>query len=105
MPQVAQQSSSSQLCRSLLLGNFARLQAMPVLEIWADDVSCSHGVAVTDLDENAMFYLSARGINRAVRALQTYKSKCCPPYFSHDFFIYYFSVSMFICIITLISQV
>eukprot|EP01042_Synura_sphagnicola_P002324 gene2324-2782_t len=65
MPQVAQQSSSSQLCRSLLLGNFARLQAMPVLEIWADDVSCSHGVAVTDLDENAMFYLSARGINRA----------------------------------------
>lgn len=37
---------------------------MPTLEITADDVVCSHGAAVADLDENSMFYLSARGIDR-----------------------------------------
>ena len=38
--------------------------AMPTLEIRADDVECSHGAAVADLDENSMFYLSSRGIDR-----------------------------------------
>lgn len=66
MPTIAMQSSSSQMCRSLLLGSNARLQAMPVLEIAADDVTCSHGASVADLDENSMFYLGARGISRPV---------------------------------------
>mmetsp|Transcript_1257 Transcript_1257/g.1320 ORF Transcript_1257/g.1320 Transcript_1257/m.1320 type:complete len:364 (+) Transcript_1257:575-1666(+) len=64
MPPIAQKADSSQLCRSLLLGSSARLQAMPVLEIAADDVSCSHGAAIADLDENAMFYLASRGVDR-----------------------------------------
>eukprot|EP01041_Mallomonas_annulata_P009048 gene9048-18738_t len=59
MPSIAQQSASSQMCRSVLLGSNARLQAMPVLEISADDVTCSHGAAVADLDENSMFYLAS----------------------------------------------
>jgi Fe-S cluster assembly protein SufD len=65
IPRVADKAASEQLCRSLMLGDRARLVAMPTLEITADDITCSHGAAVCDLDENAMFYLSARGINRA----------------------------------------
>ena len=67
MPKIAQKSSSAQLCRSLLMGTLARLQAMPVLEITADDITCSHGASVSDLDENSLFYLASRGINRQVR--------------------------------------
>ena len=37
---------------------------MPTLEITADNVACSHGASVADLDENSMFYLAARGIDR-----------------------------------------
>lgn len=37
---------------------------MPTLEIRADNIVCSHGASVADLDENSMFYLSARGVNR-----------------------------------------
>ena len=45
------------------LGEKARLVAMPTLEIRADDVECSHGAAVADLDENSMF-TCLRGIDR-----------------------------------------
>ena len=38
---------------------------MPTLEIVADDVTCSHGATVSDLDENSMFYLASRGISRS----------------------------------------
>ena len=64
IPQQAQKTDSDQLCRSLMLGDRARVIAMPTLEITADDVTCSHGASVTDLDENSMFYLAARGIDR-----------------------------------------
>ena len=64
IPKQAQKTDSDQLCRSLMLGERARVIAMPTLEITADDVTCSHGASVTDLDENSMFYLSARGIDR-----------------------------------------
>jgi Fe-S cluster assembly protein SufD len=37
---------------------------MPTLEITADNVVCSHGASVADIDENSMFYLSARGIKQ-----------------------------------------
>ena len=64
IPKQAQQTDSDQLCRSLMLGERARVIAMPTLEITADDVTCSHGASVTDLDENSMFYLAARGVDR-----------------------------------------
>lgn len=65
IPTQAQMTDSDQLCRSLMLGERARLIAMPTLEITADNVVCSHGASVTDLDENSMFYLAARGIDRS----------------------------------------
>lgn len=64
IPKQAQQTDSDQLCRSLMLGERARVIAMPTLEITADDVTCSHGASVADLDENSMFYLAARGVDR-----------------------------------------
>jgi len=64
IPKHAQLTKSGQLCRSLMLGGRARLVAMPTLEITADNVECSHGASVADLDENEMFYLAARGVNR-----------------------------------------
>jgi Fe-S cluster assembly protein SufD len=67
IPQHAQLTDSDQLCRTIMLGDRARIIAMPTLEITADNVVCSHGASVTDLDENSMFYLSSRGINRVVR--------------------------------------
>jgi len=46
------------------------MDAKPELEIYADDVKCSHGSTIGDLDENAMFYLRARGLNEGqARAL------------------------------------
>jgi hypothetical protein len=44
---------------------------MPTLEISADDIVCSHGASVADLDENSMFYLSARGIDRKVNGVRS----------------------------------
>ena len=64
IPAHAQLTESDQLCRTLMLGKRARVIAMPTLEITADNVVCSHGASVADLDENSMFYLSARGIDR-----------------------------------------
>jgi Fe-S cluster assembly protein SufD len=64
LPSQAQHSDAGQLCRSVMLGARARLQAMPVLEIMADKVACSHGATVADLDANSMFYLASRGVDR-----------------------------------------
>jgi Fe-S cluster assembly protein SufD len=64
IPQQAQLTDSDQQCRTIMLGERARVVAMPTLEISADNVVCSHGASVADLDENSMFYLSARGIDR-----------------------------------------
>ena len=58
----AQKSDGYQLSRALLLSDQAEMDAKPELEINADDVKCSHGSAIGDLDENAMFYLRSRGI-------------------------------------------
>lgn len=59
----AQKTDSSQLCRSLLLTKKAAVKAMPSLQIQADDVTCSHGAAVTELDENQEFYMRSRGLD------------------------------------------
>jgi Fe-S cluster assembly protein SufD len=66
----AQKSDGYQLSRALLLSDQAEMDAKPELEIYADDVKCSHGSAIGDLDENAIFYLRSRGLNEAqARAL------------------------------------
>jgi Fe-S cluster assembly protein SufD len=47
---------------NMLLTSDARMNTKPQLEIYADDVKCSHGATVGQLDEEALFYLRARGI-------------------------------------------
>jgi len=58
----AQKVDAHQLSRNLVLGPRAAIDTKPELEICADDVKCSHGATVGDLDEAALFYLRARGI-------------------------------------------
>jgi Fe-S cluster assembly protein SufD len=58
----AQKIDAHMLSRNLTLGSRAAIDTKPELEIFADDVKCSHGAAVGDLDEAALFYLMARGI-------------------------------------------
>ena len=66
----AQRTDAHQLNRALLLSDLAQIDTKPELEIHADDVKCSHGATVGDLDETALFYLRARGIDRdGARAL------------------------------------
>ena len=66
----AQGTNAHQLNRNLLLSPNARADSKPELIIHADDVKCSHGATVGDLDADAMFYLRARGIDPAeARAL------------------------------------
>ncbi|MBV8133222.1 MAG: Fe-S cluster assembly protein SufD [Alphaproteobacteria bacterium] len=60
----AQKVDAHQLSRNLVLSPRAAIDTKPELEIYADDVKCSHGAAVGDLDEAALFYLRARGIGR-----------------------------------------
>ena len=60
----AQKVDAHQLSRNLVLSPRAAIDTKPELEIYADDVKCSHGAAVGDLDEAALFYLATRGIGR-----------------------------------------
>jgi len=64
--QDAQQSNGHQLSKALLLSDRAEIDIKPELEIYADDVKCSHGATVGDLDRDALFYLRARGIPEAM---------------------------------------
>lgn len=59
----AQKTDAHQLSRNLIIGERAVIDTKPELEIYADDVKCSHGASVGDLDEAALFYLRARGIS------------------------------------------
>ena len=61
----AQHITGHQLSKALLLSNTAEIDAKPELEIYADDVQCSHGATAGDLDHNALFYLRSRGIPEA----------------------------------------
>lgn len=66
----AQKTDAKQTNRALLLSDDAQINSNPQLEIFADDVKCTHGAAVGQLDEDAMFYLQARGLPpRAARDL------------------------------------
>ena len=58
----AQRTVSQQTNRNLCLTTCAQMYAQPQLEIYADDVKCSHGSTVGQLDENALFYMQQRGI-------------------------------------------
>ena len=58
----AQKADGHQLNRALLLSGRAEVDAKPVLEIYADDVQCSHGATAGDIDHDALFYLRSRGI-------------------------------------------
>ncbi|HWK43311.1 MAG TPA: Fe-S cluster assembly protein SufD [Stellaceae bacterium] len=59
---AGQKTDAYQLSKTVLLGERAVMDAKPELEIYADDVKCSHGATVGDLDETALFYLRSRGI-------------------------------------------
>ncbi len=59
----AQHTNSQQTNRNLCATRDARMYTQPQLEIYADDVKCSHGATVGQLDENALFYMRARGIS------------------------------------------
>lgn len=59
----AQKTNAKQTNKALLLTDEAQVNSKPQLEIFADDVKCTHGAAIGQLDEDAMFYLRARGID------------------------------------------
>jgi Fe-S cluster assembly protein SufD len=69
----AQQTDAQQTNKNLLLSDEARVDTKPQLEIFADDVKCTHGAAVGQLNEDELFYLESRGINPALaRNMLTY---------------------------------
>ena len=59
----AQKTDGYQLSKAILLEETSEFNAKPELEIYADDVKCSHGSASGSLDENSIFYLMSRGLN------------------------------------------
>ncbi|MCA9398559.1 MAG: Fe-S cluster assembly protein SufD [Candidatus Omnitrophica bacterium] len=61
---IAQQTNSYQLNKNLLLGKDCRVDTKPQLEIFADDVKCTHGATVGQLNEDELFYLETRCIPR-----------------------------------------
>lgn len=71
--QDAQKTDAKQTNQTLLLSDEATINTKPQLEIYADDVKCTHGATVGQLDEEALFYLRSRGIGAAqARSLLTY---------------------------------
>jgi len=70
---VAQKTDGKQTNHALLLSEHARVDTKPQLEIFADDVKCTHGATVGRLDEDALFYMKSRGLGADnARALLTY---------------------------------
>ncbi|RJP32635.1 MAG: Fe-S cluster assembly protein SufD [Candidatus Omnitrophota bacterium] len=69
----SQKTDAKQTNMTLLLSDEASIDSMPQLEIYADDVKCTHGATTGRLDENALFYLRTRGIGKpAAKNLLTY---------------------------------
>jgi Fe-S cluster assembly protein SufD len=70
--QDAQKTNAFQSCKNVLLSEDATMNTKPQLEIWADDVKCSHGTTTGQLNDDALFYMQARGISKdTARALLT----------------------------------
>ena len=61
----AQKTDAKQTNRNLLLSDDAQIDTKPQLEIYADDVKCTHGATIGQMEENALFYLRSRGIDEA----------------------------------------
>jgi Fe-S cluster assembly protein SufD len=59
----AQKTDAKQTNRNLILSDTAQIDTKPQLEIYADDVKCTHGATIGQIDENALFYLRSRGIS------------------------------------------
>ncbi|HEX8324375.1 MAG TPA: Fe-S cluster assembly protein SufD [Tepidisphaeraceae bacterium] len=71
--QIAQKTNAKQSSKALLLSDTAEMNSMPALEIYADDVKCTHGSTVGPVDDDLVFYLRSRGIGQAeARHLLTY---------------------------------
>jgi len=62
----AQKTDGYQISQSLLLDGDSEFDAKPELEIYADDVACSHGSTSGAIDEDALFYLRARGVPKTI---------------------------------------
>ena len=61
----AQKTDAKQTNRNLLLSDEAQIDTKPQLEIYADDVKCTHGATIGQIEENALFYLRSRGVSEA----------------------------------------
>ena len=61
----AQKTDAKQTNRNLLLSDEAQIDTKPQLEIYADDVKCTHGATIGQIEENALFYLRSRGIDES----------------------------------------
>lgn len=71
--QDAQKTDAKQTNQTLLLSDYATINTKPQLEIYADDVKCTHGATVGQLDDESIFYLRSRGIGREeARSLLTF---------------------------------
>ena len=69
----AQRTNAYQTNNNLLLSDDAEIDSKPELEIYADDVKCSHGATCGDHDETSLFYLRSRGIDKATaESIMTY---------------------------------
>ena len=70
---IAQKTDAYQLSKALILNDQAEFNAKPELEIYADDVKCSHGCTIGQLDKTALYYLKTRGIpEKEAKGLLTY---------------------------------
>jgi Fe-S cluster assembly protein SufD len=63
VPKAAQFTNATQLNRNLLLSPKARINTKPELQITADNVKCSHGATISQLEADELFYLQSRGLN------------------------------------------
>jgi Fe-S cluster assembly protein SufD len=75
----AQKTDAKQTNRNLLLNDDAQIDTKPQLEIYADDVKCTHGATIGQIDEGALFYLRSRGIDEVESRrllLQAFAGEC-----------------------------
>ena len=75
----AQKTDAKQTNRNLLLSDTAQIDTKPQLEIYADDVKCTHGATIGQIEENALFYLRSRGIDETAARrllLVAFASEC-----------------------------
>jgi len=75
----AQKTDAKQTNRNLLLSDTAQIDTKPQLEIYADDVKCTHGATIGQIEDNALFYLRSRGIDEASARrllLMAFASEC-----------------------------